>query len=362
MQKKLKKLEFKEKKFVPFPPLVGVETNPGPTMKSNLSEEERWGIVAFATKLNWTQGRIAKKYGVDRKTVNRILMKYHKTNTVKDLPRSGAKRKLSEEEEKKVIKQAKKRKTAQEIVQNLPKKVSVRTVERVIQKSGLRWLRIIKVDKLNQDQEANRLQYAEEQLNYEHKNVLFSDEKSFWLGSIPTHAWQEPGNRLKVEVPKHAKKLHVWAAIGYYVKSKLYFFKENLTASLYQTIIKHCLQEKKLIYSADCPKRLKKKWIYLQDNDPKHTAKKSMIELKKLVGDRWIKHPANSPDLNPIEDIWSYLDRKLKAKKISTVRQLKRFLTKEWNEMSWTEIRKSVNSMPHRLEECIELKGKRTHY
>jgi transposase len=362
LEKKFKKMKSQKKKFVPSPPLVGVETNPGPTLKYYLSEEERWGIVTLWKEPNWTQRKIAKKYGVAPSTVKRIIKKYNKTKNVKDLPRSGRKRKISEVGEKNIVKQAKKRKTAPQIAKNLSEKVSVRTIQKTIQNSGLKWLRIIKVDELSRAQEAKRLEYAEEKKDYDYKKVLFSDEKSFWLSSIPSHAWQEPGKRLKVEVPKYAKKLHVWGAMGFYFKSELYFFKENLTGPLYQTIIKNRLQEKKITYSDDCPQRLKKKWIFLQDNDPKHTAKKSMEELKKLVGNRWIKHPAMSPDLNPIEDVWSYLERKLKDKNIKTIAGLKRFLIKEWDQMEWSEIRKSINSMPRRLEECMELKGKRTNY
>ena len=206
------------------------------------------------------------------------------------------------------------------------------------------------------------MEYAQEHLDYEWRGVLFSDEKSFWLGSGPTHAWQDPKRRKTREIQRHPKKLHVWGAMGSHVKAKLYFFQENLTAPLYTKIITSRLQEKKLIYSQNCPKKYKKKWVFLQDNDPKHKASESMEELKKLVGTRLIPHPVNSPDLNAFEDMWSYLDRKVKAARIKSISGLKRFLTKEWENIPWSEMRKSVDSMPRRLQECIERQGGRTHY
>src|SRR4051812_32578739 len=41
-----------------------------------------------------------------------------------------------------------------------------------------------------------------------------------------------------------------------------------------------------------------------------HKAKKAMSDLKELVGENIIAHPAQSPDLNILEDLWSYLDKK----------------------------------------------------
>ena len=84
--------------------------------------------------------------------------------------------------------------------------------------------------------------------------------------------------------------------------------------------------------------------------------------LEELIEDRIIAHPAQSPDPNILEDLWSYLDRKVKASKVKTINGLKRKLTMEWEAMAWSEIRQSVHSMRSRLVECEELEGARTHY
>jgi hypothetical protein len=86
--------------------------------------------------------------------------------------------------------------------------------------------------------------------------VFFSDEKTFQLGATPTHAWQEHTDRVIKEYVKHAPKLHVWGAIGYYGRTELYCFQENLNSKGYQRILKQNLKESKLIYSSDAPKTL----------------------------------------------------------------------------------------------------------
>lgn len=197
---------------------------------------------------------------------------------------------------------------------------------------------------------------------YNWRKVFFSDEKTFCLGSAKTHSWQVPGKRKKRSVKRHTAKIHVWAAAGYYMKSKLYIFTSNLTSELYRKIISRNLQEKNITYSPDCPARLPGSWQFLQDNDPKHKAKKTMTELEDLLENRVICHPAQSPDLNVMEDLWSYLDRKVKRTNIKTIAGLKKKLTILWEAMPWSVIRTSVVTMNARLAECEKLRGERTHY
>ena len=40
--------------------------------------------------------------------------------------------------------------------------------------------------------------------------------------------------------------------------------------------------------------------------------------------------PARSPDLNPIENIWAYMDRKMISYQITSIEHLKECLHKEW--------------------------------
>ena len=115
---------------------------------------------------------------------------------------------------------------------------------------------------------------------YKWNKVFFSDEKTFFLGSMKTHGWQEPGKRKKHPVKRHPKKLHVWAAAGTYMKSQLYFFTENMTAPLYRKILRNRLEEKRITFAPDCPARLPQNWVFLQDNDPKHKARKPWIFWK----------------------------------------------------------------------------------
>jgi len=55
-----------------------------------------------------------------------------------------------------------------------------------------------------------------------------------------------------------------------------------------------------------------KNWIFQQDNAPIHASKetKTWLDLKKINLLEW---PAYSPDLNPIENVWGIMARRVYA-------------------------------------------------
>ena len=89
--------------------------------------------------------------------------------------------------------------------------------------------------------------------------VLFSDEKSFLLGSPSDRCWQLD-DRVVEEVERFTPKLHVWGAIGYNFKTKLYFFEENMNARLYQKIVFERLPPTDL--APGCRQEVKENWHF----------------------------------------------------------------------------------------------------
>ena len=158
-----------------------------------------------------------------------MLQKYSETGSVHDRPKSSRKRKISNKAAKQIAAKAKKGKHVRQITAELNTKsqqpVSRETVRRAIKKEGLVYLKIRKVDKLSEDNIKDRLRYAKEMKDFDYEQVLFTDEKTFYLTFVPQGAWVERGEHLEQEVPKWPKKLNVWGAIGPYFKTKLYFLR-----------------------------------------------------------------------------------------------------------------------------------------
>jgi hypothetical protein len=261
-----------------------------------------------------------------------------------------------------MVKKAKKGKCAPQIARESEKRASPETVRKALKEGGIRYLKIKKKEKLSEAHKALRVEYSNKMKRYKGKKVLFSDEKTFYLGTMPGYAWQDPNNRLEKEKNPYPKKLNVWGAVGTHMRTKLYYYSTNLNSELYSKILKSRIKAQQLIYSPKCPKKIRKNWVFLQDNAKYHTSAESMETVEDLVGDHWIKHPAKSPDLNPMENMWSYLDRKVKEAQPKTIKSLKRTLTQAWNALTWTYVAKSTRSMSRRLQKGIECGGQRINY
>ena len=73
--------------------------------------------------------------------------------------------------------------------------------------------------------------------------------------------------------------------------------------------------------------------------------------------------PAVSPDMNPIEHIWDYLGRKVRARgNVHNLRDLENALIQEWNNIPNVVIRRYLRPMRGRLAACINSRSGRTRY
>ena len=202
-----------------------------------------------------------------------------------------------------------------------------RTVQLLLKKEGLQYVVNEQVDLLSEAQIQKRLNFAEARVNDNWEYVLFTDEKTFQLGSVPHKSWQNPKKRKRHEKKRHAPKVHVWGGIGSHFKTRLYFFHETLDANLYCRILKSKLPPG---FTYDLPSHAASKWIFVQDNDPRHRSAKPINLLNKIGPDHLSDFPPNSPDFNILEDIWSLIAAALEHQTIKTMAELKRAIRKEW--------------------------------
>lgn len=84
-----------------------------------------------------------------------------------------------------------------------------------------------------------------------------------------------------------------------------------------------------------------------------------------MDGDHMYGHwPANSPDLNPIENLWHILRTNIKRRVPTPMRKedLAATLQEEWAKLNMDMVNKLIESMPRRLQAVIDANGGSTKY
>ena len=102
--------------------------------------------------------------------------------------------------------------------------------------------------------------------------------------------------------------------------------------------------------------------VFMQDGAPCHRAKivTQFLKAQKINILDW---PGNSPDLNPIENLWTILKNKVSERQPTNAKMLKQAIKEVWvRDISPSYCRNLVESMPRRLEAVIKAKGGPTKY
>ena len=101
---------------------------------------------------------------------------------------------------------------------------------------------------------------------------------------------------------------------------------------------------------------------FMQDNDPKNTSvmAREWMEEKSI---NWWKTPAESPDLNPIENLWhelkEYIRREVKPKvKEELIDGIRQF----WETVDQAKCEKYIGHLQKVIPKVIELEGSATGY
>jgi transposase len=148
----------------------------------------------------------------------------------------------------------------------------------------------------------------------------------------------------------------VWAGFGAFGQLELQWGSKHMNSIEYQTILHASL----LPYLAQ---HKQKKLVFQQDNAPIHrsASTKNWFTAKKINVMEW---PVLSPDLNPMENVWGHMVRRMYAnnKQYTSIAELKTSILATWNGLGQDLLNNHIRSMKKRIIELIKRDGGPTSY
>jgi hypothetical protein len=214
--------------------------------------------------------------------------------------------------------------TANQLHQELNIDASVRTVQRELQRCD--YLAFEKTNKspcMTTHHKMMRVAWVERQirLRTNRSRVVFSDEKKFNLDGPDgcKYYWHDLRNDKKIMWSRHSGggSVMLWGGMSSLGKTRLAFFEGNQDVFDYQqTLTTHLFEFVDGVHEGD--------YVFQHDNASIHRARATKDFLADLSIPT-IDWPALSPDLNPIENLWGIMARRVykNARQYSSVGELK---------------------------------------
>ena len=337
--------------------------------------QSKFSIRRSVVRELWQNGvrkpqEIIRITGYQRSTVYNLVKRLAETGSITPHHRPGRPLILTPKKRRHLglLVHANKAATASEMATRLQQdhpglSISTRTIQRNLSQQ-LRYIvcRPIAAPLLKPTHIEARKQWALRHAKDRWNQTIFSDETTFQtFRNTQLVRYRLGDQRPQRPMVKHPYKVHVWGAFSANGPIGFVMFTETMNAQKYCQIL-----EQHLFPNAA---RAGSRWRFQHDNAPMHTAKitRHLLETRKT---RVIDWPANSPDLNPIENLWAILKNKVEKKvnfhlatsKVMSSEQFQSIIEEEWKSIDNSVFLNLANSMPKRITELLEKNGHKINY
>ena len=257
--------------------------------------------------------------------------------------------------------------------------IANRTVRHFLNKNGYSYLQARRKGLMSKADLKRRTKFARKMIKDQSENVWKKDICFYLDGSSFIHktnpadqarapmakVWRKKNEGLKRGCTAKGKKAgsggkaaHFMVCISYGKGVCFTERYEKLTGTFFADFVKRNFRK---IFKSSVSARGNK---FIQDGDPSQNSKAAKKEME-LLNVQLFSIPPRSPDINPIENVFHLLDRKLKSDAISknitheTFTEFCDRVEKTLKEFPATEIDKIIDTMPKRMKEIVKCRGER---
>lgn len=337
-------------------------------MPRHLSEVEKAQIVSRIEE-GWSIRAVAQLYNRNKKTILKIKQRWEQEESLKRKIGSGRPKVSNPEQDAAFLGHLRNNPfaTARDAVIDTAFPGSQPTASRRVKESELKNRTAAKKTFLTEERRQSRVIFA---LNYIYRNpqfwnrVIFTDEKTFqstYNGQIRVY---RPDNTRFEErytnplASRHGRfSVNVWGWISVHGPGVCWRIEGRFNAGNYINILENILlPSAEQIYPNNT-------FIFQQDNCPVHTAN-DVTHWFQTHNVEVLPWAAFSPDINPIENIWGIIVKKIYNRNFRPQNSddLWEIIHACWEEMDPNIVSNIIQSIPKRLAQVIEKQGYMTKY
>ena len=334
-----------------------------------LSLDARRRVVTFFEKgmcVKDIQKRLEEEnISVTRQTLYRLIRKFETRGMIADLPRRKRSRKITSEMLEIIDSELQQNDelTSQQLRSHLQERfpslhVSLPTIKRARKAKGWVCTRPHYCQVVRDLNKRKRFLWCHHLKNTNEKfqNIVFTDECTVQLERHSRLCFRKQ-RQYRVLKPraKHPVKLHVWGGISSRGATSIVMFSGIMDAPRYQQILEAGL----LPFLSEC---FPDGHRFQQDNDPKHCSN-HIGKFFTEQGVVWWRTPPESPDLNPIENVWGSMKQYLRTiYKPRNLETLKEGIQQFWNTLTPEVCRRYINHLNKVVPKVIEVRGEPSGY
>lgn len=317
--------------------------------------------------------RISKLLDIPRTTVSSFIHRFLQRGTVENMERKGRPKLVTPRDYRKLerIVKTNRRDTLADITtkfnENREKPVAKRTLQFHLHRNEFKRRVLRKKMVVKEVNRKKRLSWCREKrwwtVQQHWKKVIFSDESKIMIGHDErVYVWRKCGEGWRPDLVPSANvkpkyEAMIWGCITFNGVGTISDVRGNINSEKYQEILENNLWP---VLARHFPTG---SYLFQDDNAPVHRSRSTMdyIARNHIKSMSW---PAQSPDINIIENIWLYLKRKLQCRKsrINSNADLFREVQAIWMDITVDYVQSLYKSIPKRILQVIKLKGHLTKY